>query len=90
VPPTTTTTSPPGFTMPNEVGQGLQVAQDDIQRVSGNPLYFTSSSDALGYGRHQILDSDWKVCSQNVSPGSFVGPSTNINFAVVKLAESCP
>lgn len=76
--------------MPNEVGRVLQSAQDDLQRVSGNPVYFSSSSDATGQGRHQILDRDWKVCSQNVAAGAAVAPDTTVNFLVVKLDETCP
>lgn len=78
------------FTMPNEVGKGLQEAQDHIQEVSGNPLFFTDSSDASGQGRMQILDRNWKVCSQNVSPGTTVDSETDISFATVKLDEDCP
>ncbi len=76
--------------MPKEVGKVLQDAQDDIQQVSGNPIFITRSVDATGRGRHQILDRDWKVCSQNVAPGKRVKPDTEIAFSVVKLGESCP
>lgn len=78
------------FSVPNEVGKGLQSAQDDVQRVSGNPLFITHSNDATGAGRFQILDRDWKVCGQNVPPGSKANEDTEITFAVVKLEESCP
>ena len=78
------------FTMPNEVGANLQGAQDDIQRVSGNPLFITRSKDATGAGRHQVLDRNWKVCSQNVPTGTSVDQSVGITFGAVKLAESCP
>ena len=85
------TTSGAMFTMPNEVGKVLQDAQDDIQRVSHDPVFYTSSKDATGRGRHQILDRDWKVCAQNVPAGRRVERSTVlITFSVVKLAESCP
>jgi hypothetical protein len=47
------------FVMPNEVGKVLQDPQDDIQQVSGNPIFITRSVDATGRGRHQILDRDW-------------------------------
>lgn len=76
--------------MPNEVGKVLQTAQDDLQRISGNPLYYSSSSDASGQARFQALDRNWKVCSQNVAPGVGVGSSTTVDFAVVKLEETCP
>jgi hypothetical protein len=76
--------------MPDEVGKILQAAQDDIQRVSGNPVFFTSSTDATGAGRHQILDRDWQVCAQSVPAGTKVGPDTKIDFGVVRTSETCP
>ena len=79
------------FTMPDEVGKVLQTAQDDLQRVTHDPLFYTGSKDATGRGRHQILDRDWKVCSQNVPAGRQVQRRTVIiTFSVVKLAETCP
>jgi len=77
------------FTMPNEVGHVLQDAQDDLQRVSGNPAYYSRSHDLLG-DRHQILDRDWKVCTQNIAEGATVSESDTVDFGVVKLSESCP
>jgi hypothetical protein len=76
--------------MPNLVGSNLQAAQDRIQAVSGNPLFITLSHDATGHGRNQVLDSNWKVCSQNVAPGAPFTDSTKIDFGAVKLAEKCP
>lgn len=76
--------------MPNEVGKVLQAAQDDIQRVSGNPVFFTASRDATGANRLQVLDSNWKICAQNVPPGSPQDESSDISFDVVKLTEMCP
>jgi hypothetical protein len=78
------------FVMPNEVGKILQAAQDDIQRVSGNPIFFTSSTDATGAGRHQILDRDWQVCTQSIPAGTKVGPDARIDFGVVRTSETCP
>jgi hypothetical protein len=77
------------FAMPNEVGQVLQDAQDDIQRVSGDPIFFTHSHDLRG-DRFQVLDANWKVCDQNVGPGEHVSAIGHIDFGVVKLEESCP
>lgn len=76
--------------MPNEIGKVLQDAQDDIQRVSGNPVFFTASRDATGANRFQVLDANWKVCAQNVKSGSRQNESSNISFDVVKLTEQCP
>ena len=76
--------------MPNEVGKVLQDAQDDVQRVSGDPVFFTHSTDATGAHRFQVLDSNWKVCGQNVTPGTRENEDSYIDFSVVKLVESCP
>jgi hypothetical protein len=78
------------FTMPNEVGKVLQDAQDDIQRVSQDPLFYTSSTDASGAGRMQILDRNWIVCQQNLAPATTANQDSDISFAVVKLDEDCP
>ena len=78
------------FVMPNEVGLGLQAAQDDIQRVSGNPIFISRSTDATGAGRHQVLDRDWKVCTQRPAAGTNVAAHGDVSFGAVKLAESCP
>jgi hypothetical protein len=77
------------FTMPNEVGHGLQDAQDDLQRVSGDPVYYSKSHDLLG-SRHQILDRDWQVCTQNIAEGATVSENDTVDFGVVKLSEGCP
>ena len=75
--------------MPNLVGSNLQAAQDRIQAITGNPVFITFSHDATGQGRHQVLDSDWKVCSQNVVPGASIDSGTRIDFGAVKLTEIC-
>jgi hypothetical protein len=67
----------------------LQDAQDDTQRVSGDPIFFSHSHDLLG-DRHQILDRDWQVCTQNVPTGDRVSAIGHIDFGVVKLDETCP
>lgn len=87
---TKTRASHDSFRMPNEVGKVLQAAQDDIQRVSGNPLFYTSSTDATGAGRMQVLDRNWKVCTQNIQAGTRVNQDSDISFGAVKLDEQCP
>jgi hypothetical protein len=77
------------WTMPNLVGTNLQDAQDAIQALTGNAIFFTKSHDATGAGRHQILDRDWKVCSQNVPPGTKITADTAIDFGAAKLDERC-
>jgi hypothetical protein len=75
--------------MPNAVGMVLQDAQDLMQKLTHNPVYFTKSHD-VRFTRLQLLDNDWKVCTQNVKKGKKFDPATtHIDFGVVKLAESC-
>ena len=78
-----------GWPLPNEVGKSLQHAQDDLQRVSGNPIYFSYSKDLLG-SRSQVLDSKWQVCNQNVPVGSTFTDTSHVTFGVVKYGERCP
>lgn len=76
--------------MPNAVGMVLQDAQDLMQEVTGNPAFFTKSHD-VRFTRMQVLDSGWKVCSQNVKKGEKFDPATDeVDFGVVKVDESCP
>lgn len=72
--------------LPNLVGRGLQNAQDAAQAAG---FFALTSHDALGRGRHQILDRDWKVCFQSPTSGA-VQTSTTVDFGAVKLQESCP
>jgi hypothetical protein len=101
-PPTTTepteeveptgTTEPPivKVMMPKAVGMSLQDAQDLMQKVTGNPLYVSTSTD-LRFTRLQVLDSNWKVCRQKPKKGTKFDPeTTTVEFGVVKLDESCP
>lgn len=74
-------------TVPNFVGMGLQSAQDAAQEQG---FYLLKSHDSLGRDRMQILDRDWKVCSQNVKAGTSQSTDTTLNFGAVKLAEKCP
>lgn len=79
------------FVVPDEVGKDLQAAQDDLQAVTGNPLYFTDSKDATGADRFQLWDANWVVCSQSHKPGTTL-PTSNMDivFFVVKDDETCP
>jgi hypothetical protein len=76
--------------MPNLVGSNLQRAQDQIQTLTGNPVFITTSHDATGQHRNQVLDSNWKVCSQNIAAGAPFTGSTKIDFGAAKLSETCP
>jgi hypothetical protein len=78
------------FTMPDEVGANLQIAQDAVQAASGNPFYYSGSVDASGDSRMQILDADWAVCTQSPAAGASVAQGANVTFSVVRVSESCP
>jgi PASTA domain len=73
------------WTMPDLTGKDLQTAQDAIQSLTNDGVFFTTSHDATGQGRHQILDRDWQVCSEDPAPGSKITPDTKIDFAVVRM-----
>ncbi|MFD9003274.1 hypothetical protein ACFV0T_20240 [Streptomyces sp. NPDC059582] len=74
-------------TVPDFVGMGLQSAQDTAQEQG---FYALTSHDALGRDRNQILDRDWKVCSQSVQAGTSSAVDTELDFGAVKLDETCP
>ncbi|WP_405866787.1 hypothetical protein OG407_45550 [Streptomyces sp. NBC_01515] len=74
-------------TVPHFIGMGLQSAQDAAQKQG---FYTLKSHDSLGRDRHQILDRDWKVCSQNVKAGTTTSTETQLDFGAVKLDETCP
>lgn len=94
-----TTTSPPttappagaatSWLMPDLVGATLQDAQDAVQELTGFGIPVTTSTDATGAGRMQVLDANWTVCSQSIAPGTTITPDTDIDFAAVQLDESC-
>lgn len=79
------------FAMPDLVGANLQDAQNAVQRLG---IFFSVSHDLLGT-RNQVLDSNWKVCSQTPAPGTRIAGETSafegtFDFGVVKLTEDCP
>ncbi|MFD4558499.1 PASTA domain-containing protein [Streptomyces sp. NPDC058469] len=74
-------------TVPDFIGMGLQSAQDAAQKQG---FYSLKSHDSLGRDRHQILDRDWKVCSQNVKAGTTTSTETQLDFGAAKLDETCP
>ena len=76
--------------MPNLVGSKLQQAQDAIQKLTGNPAFITLSHDATGQSRNQVIDNNWKVCSQNVAAGATFDKNVKIDFGAVKVSEQCP
>jgi hypothetical protein len=76
------------FAMPTLVGIDLQSAQNAVQT---HGILLSRSHDLRG-SRHQILDSDWVVCTQNIPPGQQVTSDIEgqIDFGVVKREETCP
>ena len=74
--------------MPKFVGMDLQSAQNAVQT---HGIFYSKSHDLRG-SRHQILDSDWVVCTQNIRPGQQVTSDIEgqIDFGVVKRTETCP
>lgn len=88
VPPPTTEPAA-SWTMPDLVGMKLQEAQDTIQELTGYGIAVTASHDATGANRMQLSDRNWKVCTQNVSPGAMITSDSRIDFGAVKLEESC-
>ncbi len=78
------------WAMPNLVGSNLQQAQDQMQKLTGDPVFLTTSHDATGQKRQQVLDKNWKVCSQSVAPGTQITLDSPIDFGAVKNEESCP
>ncbi|MER6314307.1 hypothetical protein ABT237_11120 [Streptomyces sp. NPDC001581] len=77
----------PAAVVPQFVGQVLQTAQDGAQAAG---FYLLSSHDALGKNRNQVLDRNWKVCTQTPAAGTATGTDTKIDFGTVKNEESCP
>ncbi|MGV9991908.1 hypothetical protein [Streptomyces sp. NPDC003374] len=72
--------------LPDMTGKGLQSAQDQAQAAG---FYALSSHDASGRGRMQVFDRNWKVCSQSPKAGEH-STDTTVDFATVKLEETCP
>ncbi|NHA66847.1 PASTA domain-containing protein [Phycicoccus flavus] len=73
--------------MPKLVGKNLQLAQDILQSKDS---YLLDQEDAAGLDRIQVLDSNWKVCSQDPKAGTKVSIDALITLSSVKLDEGCP
>ena len=93
-----TTESPPAeepgttdqWAMPDLVGETLQDAQDQIQELTDGAVLISVSHDLTGKDRSQVLDRNWRVCTQNIAPGEALTTDSEVDFGVVKLEESCP
>lgn len=75
------------FVMPKVTGMVLQTAQDLLQSKGS---YLMDQQDASGLGRIQVLDSNWKVCTQKPKAGAKVPIETIVVLGAVKLDEKCP
>ena len=75
--------------MPDLVGSNLQDAQNAVQDLTDFQIAVTTSHDSTGAGRQQVLDRNWKVCSQSVAPGATITKGAKIDFGTVKLDEAC-
>jgi len=73
--------------MPALVGLGLQDAQDQLQSLGS---FVLNQEDASGQGRHQLIDSNWKVCSQDPAAGSLISVTSIVTLRAVKNEETCP
>ena len=71
---------PIGTSVPNVVGLALDVAKPRLQEAG-----FSGLSEDLLQDRSQILESDWRVCTQE-PPAS----GTLVELGVVKTQETCP
>jgi hypothetical protein len=79
------------WVMPDLRGGNLQTAQDAIQALTGNPAFFSTSTDLTGQGRMQVMDRNWQVCSSTPAPGESFTSTSKVDFGVVKIdSESCP
>ena len=79
------------WTMPDLRGQNLRGAQDAIQALTKSRVWYTSTTDLTGRGRHQVRDRNWQVCSSTPAPGESFTAKARINFGVVRVgSESCP
>jgi beta-lactam-binding protein with PASTA domain len=77
--------------MPNLVGRNLQDAQDAIQALTDDDVFFSGSTDLTGKGRAQVMDRNWQVCTSTPPPGSSIAAGSQIDFGVVRIdSESCP
>lgn len=79
------------WTMPDLRGKNLQDAQDAIQLLTNDQVFFSGSTDLTGQGRNQIMDRNWQVCTSTPAPGASFTAETSIDFGVVRIdTESCP
>lgn len=77
--------------MPDLIGEDLQGAQDAIQSLTDDQIWYTKSVDLTGQDRPQLMDRLWVVCSSTPPPGATLSAGANVSFGVVRLdLEECP
>ena len=82
-PPAPKTTAAPALVrVPNVVGSDLQSAQERLF-----PPLRSTSVDASGQGRSQLVDANWIVVRQDPPAGTQVLPLTDITLYVLKRGE---
>src|SRR3954467_7083868 len=64
-------------TIPDEVGNQLQAAQDDLQ---AHGFYSLSNEDATGQDRFLVFDRNWKVVDQDPPGGTRASEDTHITL----------
>ena len=75
------------FTMPRLKGRTLQDAQDLLQSRGS---YLLDQVDATDQERFQLLDANWKVCSQSPAAGTRPLKTKLVRLEAVQLDERCP
>lgn len=78
------------WTMPDQIGNSLSSAKNDIDVLTDGAPVEVAVSDASGRGRRQIIHQNWQVCSQTPAAGQKFTPESGVSFSVVKTDETCP
>lgn len=91
VPVATAAPAAQSWTMPNLIGRSLQDAQNTIQALTNDEIFYSGSTDLTGQGRNQIMDANWQVCTSTPPPGATITKEATIDFGVVRIdVEDCP
>ncbi|MET8677418.1 hypothetical protein ABZW18_07480 [Streptomyces sp. NPDC004647] len=72
--------------LPDMLGLSVSSARETAQAAG---FAMPRTYDALGKGRQQVIDHNWKVCVQDPRPGE-VETSAEITLGAVRLDENCP
>jgi hypothetical protein len=75
--------------MPDLVGMNLQDAQNTLQRHTDYGVPLSTSTDATGAGRSQLMDRNWQVCEQDPPAGTAITTGDTPDLTVVRTSESC-